>query len=206
MNSYQRLLIRCLAILSFATSSFIGCSGDNPVESNNSIPAIIPLAIGNSWSFSTTMYDTLGSIQAQLEITQTVTGDTTLFGKRLFKYYSLWAANTDSGIISYSGYSISSFSPTDTVASYVLLYKYPARPGDNFRTGMSVVSIDTLITVPAGSFNCIKYQSSIYSPLDGYIYIAPGIGIIKTINYYYNLKSDPSRLAEIMELKTYVLK
>jgi hypothetical protein len=177
-----------------------GCNKSNPVESNNLTQSIVPLAVGNSWTVLVTYYDTLGPTQVHSEEVFKVYGDTTILSKQFFTYNGFPCANTDSGLVMYTGYSVSS------TASYHLLYKYPTYSGDSFDDSMEVTSIDTLISVPAGAFHCIKYQdysSGIRFEDD---YISPGIGIIKIVDYAMLHTNNSLQIEFSRELETYTLK
>ncbi len=186
-----------------------GCDKSNPVEVNHSPQSIIPLVVGNTWNFSGTSYDTLGSVNEIFGELYKVSGDTVIFGRKLTVYAGQCCANTDSGLIAYSGYGVSSLSPNDTIVSYRLVYKYPTYTGDRFNYDIRVGNVDTIINVPAGSFHCIKYQN--YDPISGILYgdtyISPGFGPVKYVSYYGSYcQHNPSQLEGISNLNTYTLK
>jgi hypothetical protein len=72
--------------------------------------------------------------------------------------------------------------------TFYLMFKYPAKRGDTYyptanlafvqRDLVTVTASDTLITVPAGSFHCLRYD---LNGLD-VMFVAPGIGIVKRVS------------------------
>ena len=187
-------------------SIFYGCDKSNPVSNSTSSQNLIPIAKGNTWYYSGVAYDTVGNVRENFGEIHDVRGDTILFGKKLTFYSGFYVTYTDSGLIAYGGYSVSSDAPNDTVANYYLLYKYPAQTGDSFDYGMKVGTIDTLVNVPAGSFHCIKYMGYTNSVLYYDVYISPGIGLIKVVSYFgANYIKEQSKVSSYMELKSYNL-
>jgi len=198
-------LIYLLFSLLFFTI-FYGCEKSNLVSYDNSTQGLIPIVRGNTWYYSGTAYDTSGIVRENFGEIHDVRGDTILFGKKLTFYAGHYVVNTDSGLIAYGGYSISSDTPNDTVVHYELLYKYPAKTGDSFNYGMKIGTIDTIIIVPAGLFHCIKYMNYYNSVLNYDAYICPGIGLIKVVSYFgTNYIKNPSKLSSFIELKSYKL-
>ena len=91
----------------------------------------------------------------------------------------------------------------------VILIKYPVTVGESFfqlHDSLVVVSIDTLVTVPAGSFHCIRYDDYLIATgrLLGQIYAAPGVGLIKKEDFSQTF-GGRLYLSEVMELISYVL-
>jgi hypothetical protein len=67
-----------------------------------------------------------------------------------------------------------------------LLYKYPAKKGEEYSNGLSNIKVSSLyevITVPAGTFKCIRYETY-WSDFEGgwkfdcYTWVSPGVGQI----------------------------
>ena len=191
-------------ILLFAFS--FGCEKSNPVSNDILTQGIIPIAKGNSWYYSGIWYDTLGSVRERYYVKTDVRRDTILFGRKLTFYSGRYVANSDSGLIAYTGYSIMAEAPTDTIVHYMLLYKFPAHVGDIFAYGVIVGSVDTIVSVPAGTFHCVKYMSYQNGILCYSDYVSPGIGVIKSVaNYGVLHKKNPMQVSSVMELESYKL-
>lgn len=196
----------CLSVFIIFLIILNGCEKSNPVNYNNSSQSLIPIVKGNTWYFTGTSYDTLGNVKENFGEIIDVRGDTILFGKKLTFYSGNYVTYTDSGLIAYEGYSYSLDAPGDTTVYYELLYKYPAQTGDSFSHGMKVGTIDTIVTVPAGSFHCIKYSSYYAGFLNYDVYISPGTGLIKVVSYFgANYTTNPLKISSFIELKTYNL-
>lgn len=200
------LTIKTILPVLILISIFFGCETNNPVMLDNMNKGLIPIAKGNTWYYSGISYDSLGNITGNFDEIHDVRGDTILFGKKLTFYSGHFITYTDSGIIRYGGYSISSKTPKDTIVHYELLFKYPASVGDSYGYGRKIGAVDTTITVPAGTFKCVKYMSYSNGNLYYDDYICYGVGLIKSVNYYRDYyKNNPSQVSSVIELTTYKL-
>ncbi len=147
------------------------CKKDNLVDSSLGEKQIWPLKLGNAWTYHQTNYDTVGSIIQWYNGSKIVTMDTIVHDETWYGISDDYAfcANKSDGFWQLSG----SFQG--------LRYKYPASAGDNWYYGgarMYLLSTDTLITVPAGTYHCYKYRylwNSIPVVDD---YFCPGVGLI----------------------------
>ena len=126
LNSF--LIIFLIAILIVA---FSNCSKDNNPVNNNLSNDIIPLAKGNSWKYYTTLYDTLGNVYNEFNITNQIIGDSTIDNTKWFffdknaRYFSIF---TD-GYHTFDKYEIDSLMNQ-------LVYKYPCSNGDKYRASL----------------------------------------------------------------------
>jgi hypothetical protein len=78
--------------------------------------------------------------------------------------------------------------PAVVPPTFYLMFKSPARRGDTFyptaamaflqRDMVTVTAIDTVITVPAGSFLCVRYDINTHDVM----FVAPGVGIVKRVS------------------------
>ncbi len=159
-------MIICFFLVSFF---FISCKNENelvdpPIDTSQ----IIPLKVGNFWTYQYTHYDTLGNIISVSSVTTRVISDTVINGKQAFLFNSgdvFW--NDD------SGFWIKSYQK-----SPILEYKYPANIGDYYNNYITVICSDSLITSPRGNFKCYGYSYD-----RGVNYVCPGIGVIKEENF-----------------------
>jgi hypothetical protein len=198
--------------LSRATVPFLlvlalSCKNANVNGPNGPLPSLIPLTVGNTWTSHWTHYDTLGSIQQSYSVPDMIMADTVLFGRHFTFYGGLWVVSTDTGIV-YRTWDLNTPAGHDTLADYKLLFKYPTFSGDSYESFI-VGRTDTVINVPAGTFTCIQYlgYNSELRIIVREIYVAPGVGIIKTIwRYGYGCYHDPSLIQSVGELTGYSIK
>ena len=160
---------------------------------------LIPLSVGNYWVFEQTNYDSLGNMTSiEPHDTIEIVGDTTIGGIIWsYKYYLgvlLAYRNSPAGILI-------RLVSKNSDATVKLIYKFPAEITDTYPYpvvwfGVSptrlvdslyqcfVMARDTLVTVPAGSFQCYKYRYiDIGGPYLHDVYIAPEHGWVKTETY-----------------------
>jgi hypothetical protein len=122
-----------------------------------------------------------------------------MYGAKLLRYRAWWTINTDSGLVRFDYYS-----QLDSSVHFSLLYKYPAKRGDSYADGrIRVAAIDTLITVRAGSYRCVQYDFYDHGMLTNEHFVSPGLGVIKTTDYFPSL---PQTVWGSEELLHYELK
>ncbi len=187
--------------------SFVGCKkySDNPVGPSGST-GFYNLKIGNSITEIWNEYSTINnkdSLIKQYEFTSTILRDTVFGG---FTWYSdndkwypdeIWIANKNDGFWQADRQTDGSFDVS-------MIFKFPCKKGDSFTSIggniCQVISIDTTISVTAGTFKCIQYRLIGKQPSwteDSFI--SPGIGGIKDISIAYQSKI-------VIELKSYSFK
>jgi hypothetical protein len=161
---------------------------------------IVPLSVGNTWSYSGISYDTLGSIVESYLESSGVSNDSIISAVRYFLYdNSWWSSNTDTGLVCLYRQG----------SQY--LYKYPVVKGEKFLSifGDTYVScVDTIIQVPAGSYNCIRYEHLVNGNIRYQTkFISPGNGVVKFITYQsaFSEKED-QRVVSIAALNSVVIK
>lgn len=126
---------------------------------------ILPLAVGNRWVYDVTVSDSLGEIQFQFVDSNAVDRDTLINGER---WYIIMRGNTNLGLGAnrMDGYWARNLPPWDSltisdVGPAYLAAKFPAALGETFlnidNLITKVLSTDTTVEVPAGSFSCYKY-------------------------------------------------
>jgi hypothetical protein len=150
---------------------------------------LIPLKISNSWNYEQTVYDSSGVISSVGNKSSTIIKDTTILSQLWYSFSDvpdgIWFTNKTDGYWA--------FVKADTISiindTSLMVYKYPTKVGDIYGDANSpseVVSIDEVISVPAGIFKVIHiithYPSSQNYLLDSFeIFIAPKIGKIKVM-------------------------
>jgi hypothetical protein len=161
------------------------CGKDN---STNPGPAtqIMPLKIGNFWTYSRTTFNTNGNIVAFDTLTETIVRDTIINNER---WYIALLSSGDS-------------SRTDLMTNRAdglwgrrhdedfIAINYPMTVGDTLSDAglfMTLESDTSSITVPAGDFTCHNYHLFGYN-IDIYNYYSPGIGqiMLRIFDVEYN--------------------
>lgn len=183
-------------MLIFITIFIISCSDEKdknePIDYNTN--GIIPLKIGNYWKYESQTYFTKDSLPTYSYDNLSVFGDTNIDGT---KYYFVLNINNEytASTNKEDGYYYHSF---DNIKNNdFLYYRYPCNIGDKWDMVIFsdedldekyciVKSLNKVVTVPFGTFECINYEVSevqryqhltmidIYS-----YYISPGVGFIK---------------------------
>lgn len=142
---------------------------------------IMPLTVGNRWIYHDVQSDTLGHVVWDGYDTLNVTG-TAMVGEET------WYQCTD-------GYKYTN--RTDGLwkacQGNVLYRQFPTTRGASYQSGsypdyycspslIRVTGVDTVITVPAGTFHCITYYSGDYYGRTYYHY-APNVGLVRSDSY-----------------------
>jgi hypothetical protein len=140
-------------------------SGDTVGSSSE----ILPLAVGNSWIYAITAFDSLGNVLGNGIDTSIVSRDTTIDNETWYILYNR-GAPVNLGINRSDGYwsRAVTLSPNTTniatLGDPYLSAKFPTATGQVFvnETGYSTVVLDTdtTVTVPAGTFRCYEYKKT----------------------------------------------
>ena len=173
---------KILALLLIGSLLFsFGCSDDDSgTEYESGIKIIMPLAIGNHWSYYNYILDTLGNLH-----------DTTLQDLNIYKDTVIesvhWYITTDE-----YPYKVGSLLANKDDGLWVygstpyLIIKYPAEVYDTWSAPggaytYSLLAKGVIIIVPEGTFSCYKYLSRASESEDStLLYYAPGYGMIKS--------------------------
>jgi hypothetical protein len=182
-----------------------GPTGNEP----GSAATIVPLAVGSEWT-----YFVADSGASKLHPDSTyvarISRDTLLGGRRW--YYAepasslapgpfQWLRNDVGGL--YQGL------PPFTVP--FLGFAYPAVVGDSYIGGgwpLRIADVDTLITVPAGTFHAVLYEristgSTGSNLVYGWLFASPGVGLIKEIRPIQTSGSGQIMVARVRVLTNY---
>ena len=176
------MFCRMLIGLSLLLSLFISCS-DNVSPIENDELEIIPLKLGNEWEYEQTTFDSTGKIVIIDYDIQSVLKDTIISNIKWYQYNNSnfgWYTNKE------DGYWIYKLADTSLIADRDTTHLVFKQNYDNVAeyNGFEIVSVDTIIVVPAGNFNCIhlsyKWNDSNNYLLYSYeIFLSPGIGRVK---------------------------
>lgn len=182
----------------------VGCEGTTDPNNNNvSQDVIFPLAVNNEWVYQETIFDSNGVVSRQNNYSTAIVKDSIRLGEKVFIDQSgfIYVNRTDGLWYLNDGINRN---------EQLLAFKYPCKIGDTFPGShfnyngekdlvtMTVVSLNESITVPAGTYTCIKYIGEGYFPSSGLktdrrmYYLAPKIGIVLIEDYdYINHQANP---------------
>jgi hypothetical protein len=152
----------CITLLS--VSLIIGCSED-PTPSSNTIQQLFPMAVGNSWKMQVVDYDTNG-VPSDIDTMDLVIDSAgTVFGHSGF-----FTVAGETGFLYYNGADLRSQNPSHESDNQMVL-RYPMAVneivitedttypnGYRSQSLFKMVSENTPVTVPAGTFNCVVYM------------------------------------------------
>jgi hypothetical protein len=159
---------------------------------------IVPLAVGNKWILDVTKYDSTGTIIGSYVDSLMVVGDTLILTETWFiDHTGSLKINRADGLYQWD----------DPGELPWLVLKYPTYVDDTFSSKSDtafVISIDTLITVPSGSYSCIRYDYKRKTDLSlkRHFFGAPMVGSV----YWeeFSKTSDGSLFRnKMVELKSY---
>ncbi|MGB2868962.1 MAG: hypothetical protein WBD36_10955 [Bacteroidota bacterium] len=185
----------------------LGCSksSDNPVSTvDDTSNQILPLQVGNSWTYNVMTYDTAGIGTFYALINMVVVRDTTIGGERWYIVSS--SGSSGVGIIKVKSDGLWYHS----AAGNFLGVKYPAADLSAFllqSITVSVASNSASVTVPKGTFSCIKYGvtqgTSFFGPGPTDYYFSKGKGLVQ-INVYLTSGGKTTRYMSV-DLMDYVV-
>lgn len=189
---------------------FPGC-GNNPVEFNKTKNVIMPLTVGNYWTYLVVLnYGTPDTLI--MEITRQIpiiyAGETFMTSARIIYLksgprpnYEWLSWNGVDGLYTFGGIA----ADTDTFVIKNLELKFPASVGDSWRVPhlkyslsddrffikdtltYSLVAKDEEFRTPAGIFKCYVYKFSekpaddVVGVWDYFLYFSPGLGLVGEI-------------------------
>ncbi|MCK5126538.1 MAG: dockerin type I repeat-containing protein [candidate division Zixibacteria bacterium] len=166
---------------------------------------IVPLALGNQWVTIVTEYNSSGSVIGTSTGTGIIVGDT-LIDDYVWYFLETDTAGVDTSVTTNKIDGL--WGLTDSVSNpEVLLLKYPATASESYglyQATVTVESVSTAITVPAGTFDCHYYR--VHVPIIGTlakVWAAPNVGIIRSEEYTLLIFS--TYLSRTVELDSYSL-
>jgi hypothetical protein len=179
-----------------------GDKSTNPKQ----VGQIWPLAIGNQWSFQLTEFDTNTVVISIDTLVLEVVKDTIIHNETFYLLTANGVRDPEVRPMTNREDGLWDYRDSDTI---IILIKYPVTVGESFfqlYDSLVVVSTDTLVTVPAGSFHCVRYDDYLIATgrLLTHIYAAPNVGLVKKEDFSLT-PGDRLYLSEVMELISYVL-
>ncbi|MBN1213218.1 MAG: hypothetical protein JXA92_11645 [candidate division Zixibacteria bacterium] len=191
MRKIIALLLAGLLIIPF------GCSDDD--DDDTSIKVIMPLAVGNQWSYRSFVQDSLGVQRDTTLLDLTIYNDTVINDIH-------WYITTDeypykvSSLIAHRDDGLWAYGPPP-----YLIIKYPAEIFDTWTTPggayeYKLTAKGVILTVPAGTFSCYKYISHASGSEDSTLnYYAPGYGLIKS-RFWLDDGTKEERITELYDM------
>jgi len=174
---------------------------------------LIPLAVGNSWTYENKTALPDGTFEADDETRETVKGvfetDAGTFYYLDSPDFAIWLRNTPAG-------NEDALFEVDTETFRLkisgkptLYYRYPVKKGttydiqysedDQAYLTMKVSEVDLPVKTPAGSFRCLKYElyAKESETLDVVEYVCPSVGLVRSEVY------EDGKLTSVGLLKSY---
>ncbi len=209
--------MKYILLFSVITWMLYSCNKDNPTPPQQA-PAdfFFPMKVGNFWVYKVTTQNgphpnyTIDISFDTLRITDdTVIGSVTYYQFRSLSRQGLandWWLGDSSGTILFSNgdrFPLSDIAD-DTISSYLTDNGFDHRV---YKSGV----LDTLITVPAGTYHCLESVLDFYylttspplpnsNPRQTLSYFCKNIGLVKTKNWYSSESGDV-----ISELESYFI-
>jgi len=181
----------CLIILLVVLVVFACSNEENPVNTvETGSDGLIPLKIGNSWTYQATIYDLDSNITFEGTYLQEVFAS---FVSDNLTWYYIDKEPEAEQYPRYTNKEDGYYELYNKNEIGKLMFKYPCNKGDNYIFNgptIRVSSIDTNITTTLGNFNCILYRRQVfdYNAPPQYIvtewYISPEIGVIRTYSFH----------------------
>lgn len=182
-------VIYILSVFTILVFLLIGCSKDQPTKPANISQYLMPLKVGNSWSYKYYQYDPSTDDTTEVEeITWIITGTKTIENSQYFVF------NNDDGVAQNRNEGLFTAGYDPDLGGFFddLFFKYPIASGQVYTYYPIEEEVDSIrikvteetIAVPAGVFNCYAYQF-IDRSYESIFYFAPGVGLIRLKNYEY---------------------
>lgn len=149
---------------------------DNPIVPSTpteALKVLVPLKIGNSWSFRVTTFDTTGSISWIDTLTFFIRTDTIVNG---IHWYLQGYDGVMLGQLGFRNGTVG-FHETNFVGAN-WNYPYPSKKGQYFENYF-VESTDSIVATPFGELHCYVYKYDWFGT-PGRMIFAPGIGWVRT--------------------------
>jgi len=187
--------------VALCVAPFLACDDLSQATSGDHIKGgsgpLIPLAAGNQWVSVTTHFDTLGNVDTVMAPATlvTITKDTLINGTMWFVHP--WLDVQVAYRSSDQGIHTRLVSPNDDTTEF-MLHRFPAVLGDtlpypivlfngsnpkyysNSSQTSQLTSLDTVITVPAGTFRCVRFRVTRHGwPTGTDWYFSKGYGWIR---------------------------
>ncbi len=153
--------------------------------------ALFDLHVGDTWHYETSG-DPNDSVTNRISEIRTNAGATWY---RLIEYgETYWVRNSESGQVEAIDYFETDL-PEQPKAQESLIFKFPATPGDSWRTGETIIRYEGIeeIQVPAGTYKCHMYLFDMGAD-SSKTCIAKDIGVIYN---EFRIGDEPPRISRL---------
>jgi len=179
----------CLTVL---LTSVVGCSDKDSVVDPGAPDTLMPLAVHNTWTYQDV--PSPGPPTAGGEVI-TILGTKTIDGELYFTIADNGVLrNRNNGLFVAQYFDVGGFSDD-------LLFRFPIGDGESYTYdyisggSVEILATRTTVTVPAGTFDCIKYTLTSVSH-ESYLCFAPGVGLVRTQGF-----DQPSESIELVSFE-----
>jgi len=203
----------------------------NEVVDSSKSTNLIPLSVGTKWVYKETYTTFPNENYPQIDtVTVTISSRKIIENITWYSIFdskfstNLFTSDTNKGLIAYSNINDNIYSRIvyrDSSSNYLLRYKYPVKIGDRFNSPFwitwngvvsytdtvlvsKVVSVDTLIKVPAGEYRCVLYRTSPHGDTTfskSEEFVSPKIGLVRYDEVYHNGASRWRRLRDAISIQ-----
>jgi len=218
-------------LTAFLSLAAISCRDSLGIDDVKVVPAdarILPLNLGNQWTFHVTQYNDSGNIINEYDVVHAIISEKLINGEKWYVQdqgspppgVTATMTNRPDGLWYEKGTSEFSTDTPYLVVSYPAVLKKRYIVGRFTNTFDKKVyeiyryaeSVNHQLTVPAGNFYCLKFNdilalsdgTIVQEPLNS-IYYAPNRGLVKRERFRLNNKNEIF-VSEKWELKSYVIK
>ncbi len=178
------------------TTTFPACKEEAGVPSIPAEDAILPLTTNNSWNFLRRGIDSNGVTVDSSLLSMTVGQPDTLGTEEAYPVSNFPFVFIDPGPLLWANRTGGLYNvipgPTPPSRAFVRVFQYPTAMCDSLRfSGHTIVtaSVTEMVTVPAGSFRCVRYDIFQSGTLRGQLFVAPNVGIVKSWQRYFGLSA-----------------
>jgi hypothetical protein len=177
---------------------FTGCEKKHDDDTTDDV--LVPLKNGNIWVYQEASYFE-GTILTAETLSISIDMDTIIEASPVF----IWNQSNQEYVFFYFNSSDGLYEKarkrkgTDSLLIWtnpVMLFKFPAERGETFTSYGSTTTVlktDTLISTPAGDFNCYCF-SSFQSPFLFKYLFSPNVGYIGRTRFYYDMMDNDRKL------------
>ena len=181
MRTYRLLAVMAIVL----AGTIFSCSDDDQITNSEPSEDIMPLAIGNRWTYEILRLDPLGDTVSLDSQSTVIVGDTVISGQTWYQYETDVIQSSDLPDLRNASDGLLITGPDSTYPPY-LLAKYPATTGDTWTNAngddtLWVRGTKVSVTVPAGTYECVQYAIHRLSGDSTINYYAPGTGLVRQI-------------------------
>jgi hypothetical protein len=196
----------------------VGCGDDDGVTNGQGAKVILPIKVGNLWHGDYFLYwnDSTITTTYAFHIAKDTLIQVTGGEQRWFFMEAQLAENSylKDELYRYGNTGVEIwYNYEDSLSEPCLWAKYPASVGDTYMTGedlldsVIIVSTDTTVTVPNGTYRCYCYRfvkDMTTHTREEYYYLAPNVGYVK-YEEFRQVVDEPKEAVSLWTLDSLVL-